>query len=81
MVQNGALANSVWSPVNGIWEISGSRDTQYLSVFSLNAGKWGKNADQNNSEYGHFLHSVGFVEKIILFILIKIDNGNTALKF
>ena len=30
---------------------------KYLSVFSPNAGKCGKNADQNNSEYGHFLHS------------------------
>ena len=27
------------------------RDTKYLSVFSPNAGKCGKNADQNNSEY------------------------------
>ena len=31
------------------------RDTEYLSVFSPNAGKCDKNADQNNSEYGHFL--------------------------
>ena len=30
----------------------------YLSVFSPNAGKCGKNADQNNSEYGQFLRSV-----------------------
>ena len=29
----------------------------YLSVFSPNAGKYGKNADQNNSEYEHFLRS------------------------
>ena len=34
------------------------RETKYLSVFSPNAGKCGKNADQNNSEYGHFIHSV-----------------------
>ena len=27
------------------------------SVFSLNAGKCGKNVDQNNSEYGYFLRS------------------------
>ena len=33
------------------------RDTPHLSVFSPNAGKCGKNADQNNSEYGHFLRS------------------------
>ena len=30
---------------------------KYLSVFSPNAGKCGKNEDQNNSEYGHFLRS------------------------
>ena len=30
----------------------------YLSVFYPNAGKWGKNADQNNSEYGLFLRRV-----------------------
>ena len=34
------------------------RDTEYPSVFSPNAGKCGKNTDQNNSKYGHFLHSV-----------------------
>ena len=30
----------------------------YLSVFSPNAGKCRKNAEQNNSEYGLFLRSV-----------------------
>ena len=34
------------------------RNTMYHSVVNLNAGKCGKNADQNNSEYGHFLRSV-----------------------
>ena len=34
------------------------RDTEYLSIFSPNAGKCGKNADQNYSEYRHFLRSV-----------------------
>ena len=34
-------------------------DTPYVSVFSPNAGKCGKNADQNNSEDGHFLRSFG----------------------
>ena len=29
----------------------------YLSVFSPNVRKCGKNADQNTSEYGHFLRS------------------------
>ena len=33
------------------------RDTEYLPVFSPNAEKCRKNADQNNSEYEHFLHS------------------------
>ena len=32
-------------------------EIQYLSVFSPNALKCGKIADQNNSEYGHFLRS------------------------
>ena len=32
-------------------------ECRYLSVFSPNAGKCRKNADQNNSEYGHFLRS------------------------
>ena len=30
----------------------------YTELFSPNAGKCGKNADQNNTEYGHFLCSV-----------------------
>ena len=37
-------------------------DTPYFSVFSPNAGKCGKNADQNNSEYGHFLRSVLYLQ-------------------
>ena len=32
--------------------------SEYGEIRSLNAGKCGKNADQNNGEYGHFLHSV-----------------------
>ena len=45
----------------------------YLSVFSPNAGKCGKNTDKNNSEYGHFLRSVVLFEKYILcfFRLVK----------
>ena len=35
-----------------------------LSVFSPNMGKCWKNADQNNSEYGHFLRSVEHVAKL-----------------
>ena len=32
-------------------------DTPYLFVFSPNAGKCGKNSDQNYSVYGHILRS------------------------
>ena len=41
---------------------------KYLSVFSPNAGKCGKNADQNNSEYGHFLRSGSVCGKIGFYI-------------
>ena len=34
------------------------RNTERYFVFSQDAGKYGKSADQNNSEYGHFLRSV-----------------------
>ena len=39
------------------------RRDKYLSVFSPNAGKCRKNADQNNSEYGHFLRNVLYKER------------------
>ena len=32
--------------------------TEYGEIFSPNARKCGKNADQNNSKYGHFLRRV-----------------------
>ena len=35
-------------------------NTPCLSVFSPNAGKCGKNADQNNFEYGLFLYSESY---------------------
>ena len=38
------------------------RDTPYLSVFNPNGGKCGKNPDQNNSEYRHFLRSVNLIK-------------------
>ena len=38
-------------------ELFWSAFTEYLYVFSPNAGKCGKYADQNNSEYGLFLCS------------------------
>ena len=34
---------------------------RYLSVFSPNAGKYGKNADQINSQYGQFLRSISII--------------------
>ena len=42
--------------------------TPYLSVFSPNVGKCGKNADQNNSEYRHFLCSVLLLIPMLLLI-------------
>ena len=36
------------------------REIPYLSVFNPNAGKYGKNADKNNSEYGLFLRSANY---------------------
>ena len=40
------------------------RSIKYLFVFSQIAGKCGKNADQNNSEYGHFLRSDGEISNL-----------------
>ena len=45
------------------------RDTKYLCVFGPNAGKCGKNADQNNSEYGHFLRSASFGLQLMDYIV------------
>ena len=39
------------------WELFWSAFFPHFSAFGLNTGKCGKNADQNNSEYGHFLRS------------------------
>ena len=50
------------------------RDTEYLSVFSPNSGKCGKNVDKNNSEYGHFLRAVLWMEQrssVICFFLLS----------
>ena len=48
--------------------------TPYLSIFSLNAKKRGKNVGQNNSEYGHFLRSVGHCQTSVMEILCKNKN-------
>ena len=47
-----------------IWTEYG--EIPYLSVFSPNAEKSGKNTDQNDSEYGHFLRSVSQINRIKL---------------
>ena len=41
-----------------------SRHAPYLSVFSPNVGRCGKNTDQNNSEYRLFFRSVKEAKKI-----------------
>ena len=67
------------------------RDNPYLSVFSLNAGKCGKNADHNNSEYEHFLRSAIFpngqffqktVTKVSMYLLVPaiVQNLKKVLK-
>ena len=44
----------------------------YLPVFSPHVGKCGKNADQSNSEYGHFLRSVNSSNTLLFLVLIII---------
>ena len=46
---SGPHFSRIFPHLDWIW-----RYTPYLSVFSPNIGKCGKNADQNTSEYGHF---------------------------
>ena len=46
--------------------------TAHLSVFSPNAGKCGKNVDQNNSKYGHFLRSVLHSQIAVIFADIRL---------
>ena len=46
--------------------------SDWIRVFSPNAGKCGKNADQNNLEYGHFLRSGLFWE-----ILHEVDKSGS----
>ena len=55
-VQMGQNTGKTWT------KITPNTDT-YLFVFSPNAEKSGKNADQNNSEYGHF-YAVLYAEKL-----------------
>ena len=68
------------------------RDNPYLSVFSPNAGKCGKNADHNNSEYEHLFYAVPFspienffkktVTKISMYLLVPfiVQNLKKVLK-
>ena len=46
-----------WSTFFPHFPVFGLNMERY-GVFSQNGGKCGKNADQDNSEYGHFLRSV-----------------------
>ena len=62
------------------------RDSSYLFVFSPNVGKRGKNADQNNSEYGHFLPSEYGNKSRLLFtdtdsLLYKVETENVYDEF
>ena len=50
---------------------------EFGEIFSPNTEKCGKNADQNNSEYGHFLCSVDLLlvtEKIDLSLRFALRN-------
>ena len=65
---------SFWSAFSSFFPHSHwiRRDTRYLSVFSSNAGKCGKNADQNNSQYGHFLPSGRQKRNVIYYKFTKL---------
>ena len=54
-----------------IWTKYG--EIRSISVFSPNAGKYGKNADQNNSEYGGFLRSVYLVQLFARTFVLRIN--------
>ena len=41
------------------------RATEYLFLFSLNAEKYGENADQNNFKCGHFLRSSRITKSVV----------------
>ena len=49
-----------WSAFFPYFPAFGLNTEKYGAVFSPNAGKCRKNADQKNSEYGHFLGSAKF---------------------
>ena len=62
-----SLIHEIWSDKNIIaYKVSvfggilARGDTEYLTVFSPNTGKYGKNVDQDDSKYRHFLHSVSY---------------------
>ena len=40
------------------------RATEYLFLFSPNAGKYGENADQNNFKCGHFLRNARITKNV-----------------
>ena len=57
------------------------RDTKYLSVFSPNAGKCGKNVDQNNSGYRHFLRSAKEIESFWINLKVSKSVKNLLIIF
>ena len=54
------------------------RSTPYLSKFCPNAGKCGKNMDQNNSECGHFLRSVCSPDILTQIFQVPFRNNNNS---
>ena len=56
--------DNILSPLHNSWI-----QFYFSIILSPNAGKCGKNEDQNNSEYGHFLRS-GYDESIALAFIV-----------
>ena len=82
------LKLKLWKMLFSLFYLMKMENTEYLSVFSPNAGKCGTNADQNNSEYGHKVCSRNIQLPILpqnfKFSLESISlkfNGNTVAKF
>ena len=67
-LQNFTIFQSEQNNLNLIFDIFWSAffGPEYLSVFSPNEEKSGKNVDQNNSEYGLFLRSIDLTEEAVV---------------
>ena len=58
----------MFNDLNGLSHMNTAKVSVFgvsLGIFPYSAGKCGKNADLNNSEYGHFLRSGNLHEKVI----------------